>query len=126
MRSKSFLIYLLIQAAVILAVMAIFRTIADRQVAATIAGLLFVLVPMGLMIAEYHRAGFSERVWFLSVLQFWILFALPILGIRLANWGVPFELLSFWGIPGPVLHEWSSKSYMLMVITTIVRRHMKE
>ena len=126
MRRKRFLIYLLVQAAVILAVIIIFKVILDRQIAATVAGTLFVLAPMGLMISEYCRAGLYERVWFLSVLQFWIVFALPILGIRLMNWGVPFDQLSFWGVSGPVLHEWSSKSYMIMVLVTIVRRHMKE
>ncbi|WP_413585086.1 hypothetical protein [Bdellovibrio sp. HCB274] len=121
MRRNRFLEYLVIQGLVIVAVMVIFASISDRQVAATIAGVLFVAVPLGLMAWEHQRAGFKEAVWYAGVLQFWVIFALPILGIRLMNWGVPFDQLSFWGIPGPLLHSWSSKSYMVMIVITAIR-----
>lgn len=103
----------------IVAVMGIFRFIEDRQIAATVAGFLFVLVPLVLMALEYRRAGLREKLWFAGVLQFWVLFALPILGVRLLNWGVPFEQLSVLGVPGPVLHQFSSKSYMVMMVITV-------
>jgi uncharacterized membrane protein YjdF len=109
------------QALVIVAVIAIFAMISDRQVAATVAGVLFVAMPLGLMAWEHQRAQFEEKTWFAGMLQFWVIFALPILGIRLTNWGVPFDQLSFWGIPGPLLHSWSSKSYMVMMAITAIR-----
>lgn len=118
MRRSAFLIYLLIQLAVVMSVTMIFKVISDRQVAATVAGFLFVGVPALLMVLEYRRARLSEFIWFVTVLQFWTMFALPILGMRLLNWGVSFETLSFFGIPGPVLHQWSSKSYMIMMAFT--------
>jgi hypothetical protein len=121
MRRNKFLEYLLVQFAVIIAVMVIFKVIPDRQIAATVAGFLFVIMPVGLMVWEYQRSGFDETIWFVGVLQFWTVFALPILGIRLLNWGVPFEQLFFWGIPGPALHQWSSKSYMVMMVMTAIR-----
>ncbi|MBO9666933.1 MAG: hypothetical protein J7501_08985 [Bdellovibrio sp.] len=121
MRRNKFLEYLLVQFAVIIAVMIIFKVIPDRQIAATVAGFLFVIMPVGLMAWEYKRAGFEETIWFVGVLQFWTVFALPILGIRLFNWGVPFEQLSFWRISGPALHQWSSKSYMVMMAVTAIR-----
>ncbi len=102
----------------ILAVVALFRGIADRQVAATLAGVLFVTLPVVMMVLEYRRAELSQMLWFVVVMQFWTLFALPILGMRLLNWGIPFEQLSFLGIPGPVLHQWSSKSYIAMMVAT--------
>ncbi|MGE9746695.1 hypothetical protein [Bdellovibrio bacteriovorus] len=119
MRRNAFLGYLIAELIVILAVMALFRGIPDRQIAATLAGVLFVALPVIMMVLEYRRAELSQFVWFVVVMQFWTLFALPILGIRLMNWGVPFEQLSFIGIPGPVLHQWSSKSYMLMMAATV-------
>lgn len=119
MRRNAFLGYLIAEVIVILAVMALFRGIPDRQIAAALAGILFVLLPVIMMVVEYRRAELSQFVWFVVVMQFWTLFALPILGIRLMNWGVPFEQLSFIGIPGPVLHQWSSKSYMLMMAATV-------
>lgn len=119
MRRNAFLIYLIVQVVVILLVTAIFKFIPDRQIAATIAGVLFVGIPDVLMLLEYRRAGFRHLIWFVAVFQFWVLFAIPILGLRIMNWGVPFEELSFLGIPGPVLHQWSSKSYMLMMAATV-------
>lgn len=106
------------QVVVIGAVLVIFRVIPERQTAATVAGLLFVILPLILMVLEYRRAQLEEMIWFVTVLQFWTVFALPILGIRLLNWGVPFDQLSFVGIPGPVLHQFSSKSYMVMMLYT--------
>lgn len=119
MRRNVFLGYLIAQVLVIVLVIVIFKMIPDRQIAATIAGLLFVALPVGMMTFEYRRAGVEYFYWFIAVLQFWTLFALPIFGLRVLNWGVPFEYLSFLGIPGPVLHQWSSKSYMVMMIFTL-------
>lgn len=115
---KRFLYYLIAQVVVILAVMAIFKVISPKEVAATVAGFLFVLVPAVLLGLEIKISRLYYRGFILGVLQFWIIFALPILGIRLFNWGVPFAELSFWGIPGPLLHQWSSRSYMLMMLVT--------
>lgn len=118
MRRNFFLGYLLAELFTIVAVTIIFKEINDRQIAATIAGVLFVSLPAILIALEYRRAGFKEIWWFVSVLQFWILFALPILGLRVFNWGVSFEQLAFLGISGPILHQWSSKSYIVMVMVT--------
>ena len=86
--------------------------------AATIAGTLFVVKPVLWMGLEYRHSGLEKTVWFVGVLQFWTLFALPILGLRLANWGVPFDQLSFLGLRGSTLHLWSSKSYTVMMLLT--------
>lgn len=119
MRLNPFVKYLISQGIVIVLVVMIFKLIPEKQIAATVAGFLFVLLPPILMTVEYRRAGLSQFWWFVLTMQFWTLFALPILGIRLLNWGVPFDQLSFLGIPGPVLHQWSSKSYMVMMLVTV-------
>lgn len=121
MRLNKFLEYLVVQVLVIAVVMVIFAVIKNKQIAATVAGVLFVAMPIILMAREHQRAGFQEMTWFAGMLQFWVIFALPILGIRLLNWGVPFDQLFFWGIPGPLLHSWSSKSYMVMMAITAIR-----
>ncbi len=118
-QTQAFLIYFAVQVAVIFIVMAIFRFVESRQIAATLAGILFAGVPVWLMIQEYNRAETQERNWYFGVLQFWLLFALPILGIRLLNWGVPFDQLSFLGVSAPTMHEWSSKSYTVMMLLTL-------
>lgn len=119
MRTKFFLNYLIAEVLVVPAVTLIFKFIAERQVAALFAGILFVLLPLVIMVIEYRRAGLEQFYWFVAVLQFWTLFALPIFALRILNWGVPFQELSFLGIHGTALHQWSSKSYMVMVLFTL-------
>lgn len=115
---QRFLKFLILEVAVIFAVMGFFRFIQDRQIAATFAGSLFVGVPLILMIWEYRSEKLKNWVWFLCAAQFWLLFALPILGMRLLSWGIEFDNLRFMGIPGAQMHAWSSKSYTLMMIAT--------
>ena len=115
MRRNAFMGYLAAEIIVILLVMLSFRWIEDRQVAATFAGALFVILPLGMWTLELRHREPQRRLWLASLLQFWIFFALPIMGLRVFNWGVPFDQLSLFGIPGPFLHQWSSKSYMVMV-----------
>lgn len=119
MRRNRFSVYLILQAVVIALVMVIFKVIADKKVAATVAGVLFVGLPLALMIYENKRAAWSEKIWYLGTLQFWILFALPILGLRIFNWNMDFSELSVLGVPGPLLHQWSSKSYMVWMLITL-------
>lgn len=120
MRRNRFSFYLTFQALVIAAVMVIFRVMEDRQIAATIAGSLFVGLPLILMICEFKKEKLNHKLWFLGTLQFWVLFALPILGLRIFNWGVDFQELSIFGVPGTALHQWSSKSYMVWMIITLL------
>lgn len=119
MRRNTFLGYFIAEVIVILLVMVIFKVIPDRQIAATMAGVLFVGLPVGMMAVEYRCRGLQQMSWFVAVLQFWTVFAIPILGLRLMNWGIPFENLSFLGISGPALHQWSSKSYTVMMLWTL-------
>ena len=112
----------MLQAFVIAIVMIIFKVIVDRKIAATVAGTLFVLLPLAMLISEYAIAKLKHKIWWIGVLQFWLLFALPILGLRVFNWESEFSDLSFMGVPGPTLHQWSSKSYMLMMVVTVATR----
>ena len=121
-QQNRFSIYLMLQAFVIAMVMIIFRVIVDKKVAATVAGTLFVLLPLAMLISEYAIAKLKHKIWYLGVLQFWLLFALPILGLRIFNWESEFQDLSFAGVPGPTLHQWSSKSYMVMMVITVATR----
>lgn len=120
MRQNSFSRYMLLELLVIACVTLLFKFVVDRQVAATIAGFLFVGLPVAMMVMEYRRSGWRFYYWFIAVLQFWLLFAVPILGLRLLNWGVAFDQLAILGVPGPLLHQWSSKSYMIMVLGTLL------
>ena len=118
MRQKRFLVYLLVQALVIVTVVILFKINSDVKVAAAGAGMLFVLMPVILLSIEIRIAGFSKKSWFVGMLQFWVLFAVPILALRVLNWDSDFKDLSFLGVSGPALHYWSNKSYLLMMSVT--------
>ncbi|WP_413288662.1 hypothetical protein [Bdellovibrio sp. HCB337] len=119
MRQKRFLAYLAIQAVVILAVVFIFKLNSDVKIASVQAGTLFVLLPMVLGGYEWKRFGLARKSFYVGLMQFWVFFALPILGLRLLNWDTTFNDLSFLGIPGPDLHKYANHSYMLMIALTL-------
>lgn len=119
MRQKRFLAYLAIQAFVILSVVFIFKLNGDVKVASAQAGTLFVLLPVLLGGYEWKKYGLSRKSFYAGLLQFWIFFALPILGLRLFNWDVDFNELAFLGVPGPTLHQYANHSYLLMMALTL-------
>lgn len=120
MRLNKFTIVLIGQLLLVFVVMGVFRAIADRQIAATIAGLLFVASPCLWLSLLWREVSLKHWWFYLGFLQFWLLFALPIFLLRVLNWGTEFENLSILGFSGPFLHQWSSKSYMFMVLTTFL------
>jgi hypothetical protein len=118
MRRHPFLIYLVIEILTVISVVGIFRVIPDRQIAASFAGSLFVGAPLLMMIHQGAVNLKKNWLWYACALQFWLLFAVPILGLRVLNWDVPFYQLNILGFTGPQLHLWSSKSYMVFMIGT--------
>jgi hypothetical protein len=119
MRQKRFLAYLAGQAAVIIGVVFIFKLNSDVKLASVQAGTLFVLLPLVLGALEYKKSKLTRVSFYFGLLQFWIFFALPILGLRLMNWEVPFNELSFMGVPGATLHQYANHSYMVMMALTL-------
>lgn len=119
MRQKRFLAYLVAQAVVIIVVIFIFKLNRDVKIASVQAGSLFVLLPLVLGGVEFRRFRFAQKAFYLGLLQFWVLFALPILGLRLFNWDQPFSELSFLGVPGNTLHQFANHSYLFMMALTL-------
>lgn len=119
MRQKRFLVYLIVQGILIPVVMFLFQTNPDRKMAATQAGVLFVGVPLMMVLREVLKMKSKEKIWFLGHLQFLMLFAIPILGLRLLNWNADFSSLSVLGVSGQGLHRWSNLSFMLMMASNL-------
>lgn len=123
MRLKSIVLDALLLILTVPAVILIFRMVPDRKVAATFAGLLFVLVPVAMMVHRWKNplpTRSANAVWWVGVLQFWLLFSLPILGSRLLFWETPFEQFTFFGFSGTQWHEFSSKSYTMMCVFVLL------
>ncbi|MGZ3804963.1 MAG: hypothetical protein ACXVB4_12180 [Pseudobdellovibrionaceae bacterium] len=119
MRQKRFLIYLIVEFALIISVVFIFKLNSNVKLASVQAGILFILLPMVLGGIEWKRAGFFRKSFYIGLLQFWVLFALPILGLRLLNWDVAFNELSVLGVQGTILHKYANFSYILMMALTL-------
>jgi hypothetical protein len=119
MRQKRFLIYLAVQIAIIVSVVFIFKFNSDVKLASVQAGGLFVLLPVFLGVMEWKKSGFSRKSFYLGLLQFWVFFALPILGLRLLNWDTAFSELSVLGVRGASLHQYANYSYLTMMILTL-------
>lgn len=118
MRQNRFAIYSVLFILVIFAVMIFFRINDDKKMASVQAGALFVIVPLALLLYEIRFYRLEKSLWIFSVLQFWLLFALPIMGLRLLYWQEEFSNLNVLGVSGGLLHTWSSKSYLFMMIIT--------
>ena len=119
MRQKRFLIYFLIQVLVIGVVIALFKLNSDVKLASVEAGALFFLWPLYFAVYELRKFGTERKSFFVGLIQFWLLFALPILGLRLMNWEAPFDDLSIFGVPGTLLHKYANTSYLLMMGLTL-------
>lgn len=115
---KAFALDMVVLALTVPLVMLTFRLIPDRKLAATLAGVLFVLGPIA-MIWSHRRLPWRvgiDGLWWVAVAQFVLLFAIPILGIRLLFWSTPFEELRFFGVPGPQWHRLANTSYLAMAV----------
>lgn len=101
----------------IIVVMLLFRLISDRQIAATIAGAGFILLPILFLISELKNA---KHGWHLFTLSFFLVTsALPIFGLRVLNWGVEFDSLNIMGVQASFIHKISSYIYILILISAI-------
>lgn len=115
-------IFLAIEIVVVVAVVLIFRTVDSKQVAATVTGSLFVLLGISLLVGTF-RSGqpFHQALFWVSAL-FLFAVAIPMMWVRLSNWGVDFSELRVWGVSAPVFHQQANTAYILMVVATVVDR----
>lgn len=117
-----FLIYFVLEVLVIGSVILIFRIVEDRQLAASIAGVLFIFVPLLILFKEVLKHRSRNWLFLSGHVQFLILFAIPIMSLRLFYWGQPFSDLSLGLIRGEQLHQWANFSYFFMMFTTLNAR----
>ena len=112
---------LLVLGSTVPVVVALFRWIDDRSIAATLAGLVFLGGPVIMALVKRRQSwgGVADLVWWLALSQFVVFFAIPIFGLRLINWGVPFDGMTIFGVPGPQWHGFANRSFSLMALVMI-------
>jgi hypothetical protein len=116
-KRNRFRVYLLIHVLLIFAVTLCFRLIADRKLAALVAGSLFLITPTYVAVREARLGKPWLRPSFWGALIFLLVSALPIFCLRIFNWQESFENLSLFGFSGPQLHQMSNSIFLLMLMT---------
>jgi hypothetical protein len=119
-----FFSYFLIFLGIALIVPVLFQTIPDRKIAAVLAGGLFVFLPV-LILLHHARTPKAEAsmvravgAWKFAVLQFLMLFAVPIFFARVTHWEMEFRDVLIAGIPAPLIHRLSNVSFLIMLSAT--------
>ena len=123
MKILTYRIQFIILAIWIPVVLILFKVIDDKTLAAMLAGAGFVLWPLIFLINELFVMQRSKHklsiIHLIGCLQFLILFALPIMYLRISNLNAPFNELSLLGVPGSQLHRFSNISYMIMTVAVV-------
>ena len=97
-------------------VLFLFRFVNDRQAAAFAAGIGFIVLPTVVLIHEIISRNLRSQLVILSCFQFLIFFAWPIFLLRVLNRETEFNDILFLGISPGILHQYSSWSYLLIVL----------
>ena len=97
-------------------VIVFFKFITDRQVAALVAGLGFVIWPSLFLILEL-KSEQKNKIHIFALSLFLIAAALPIFLLRVIYWGEDFSTLSLFGLPASSMHKYSNLFYLLVMIS---------
>ena len=96
------------------AVMGLFKVL-DPAVAGIFGGILFSFlgIYVGLFLIRRKTYFRSLTFWWLFVYLFYSV--LPLLLVRLTNWGVDFNQLKVWGVMGADFHRISSEVFLILI-----------
>lgn len=108
----------------VIAVIFIFKIISDKQMAALLAGIGFLLLPSLFLYFEFKNE--KNKIHVAALLLFLFCSAIPIFLLRIFNWGVDFKSLNLLGIPAGALHLSSNFLYILVIISAIYHMRMRK
>lgn len=118
MRQKKYLYDLFVQIVLIFAVMAIFKLNPSRVQASFWASVLFVLMPISMMMREWLFYRGQNKLWWAAVIQFWLLFAVPIFVLRIQNPHSSISEITVGPISMQLWHQLSNYSYIILFAVT--------
>ena len=96
-------------------VFAIFTLIKEKQVAGSVAGVGFLCVPLFFLFQEFRNPTRKSKLHISVILSFLLLSVLPIIVLRVFNYGLEFNELSVFGFPAQKIHRYSNLIYFLMM-----------
>ena len=97
-----------------------FALILNKQVAGLFAGAGFVLVSFFVIRGEIKRSGSIKTILGIGHTAFFLLSTVPMIFVRLLNWGIPMTELTIMGLPGPKFHELSSTFFAVLMMLCLV------
>jgi hypothetical protein len=119
MRQKKYAYDLFVQILLVVVVILLFRMNQSRVQASFWASTLFFLMPLSMMIREWFFFRLENRLWWSAVLQFWLLFAIPIFVLRISYPHTSIGEISIGPLSMGFWHQLSSYSYALLFLITI-------
>ncbi len=110
-----FFIYLVIQVSVVIGVTLSFKFIPDIQFAASVAGVLFLLSTLYILVKEIRQRSKKPSILLLNGV-FFLFFCIPIFALHWIHYGTPLDQLSIFGVSGQLLHKWASPMMSLCIL----------
>lgn len=120
MKKNVFLKFLVAELFTIVAVVATFRLVEERLIAGAIAGSIFSLLGIAIVIRGIRDRGFRSGFTFYAGCAHLFLSSLPLMITRFLNRAVGFEQVNVLGLPGPVFHKVSTAIFLLLIAATVI------
>jgi hypothetical protein len=112
---RRYSVFMGIELLVVLIVMGVFKVVADLALGGLIAGAVFLLSTLVIVILEWK----IRQAWTMALIGGLIFFfggVLPILALRLLSWGEPFKTAHMGPITGDFLHRSSNFLYLIFLV----------
>lgn len=117
---KDLLIIFAIEIITVPIIVAYFKFIEPKKVAATIAAITFVLTGLAILkITRRWPDAYASFVYWAIHIHIFV-FSIPMLVARAVFWEKNFEDIRFLVFTGPQFHSFSEKAYMVLMIGTII------
>lgn len=100
-------------------VIVFFKFIPDKQIAALLASLGFIVWPCVFIWLEL-KSPKPEKFHVAALALFLIAAAVPIFFLRVLNWNVDFSTLTLMGLPAVELHKTSNFFYLVVMVSCFV------
>ena len=114
---KDLLIFLLLEILTVPTVIFIFKFVSPRNVAALLAGSVFVTLGAYILKISWP---YRKSIILYAIGLHLFGFALPMLLMRLINWSSDFEKIKIFGLAGPQFHRVSEIFFTVLIFCTLI------
>lgn len=120
MKKNVYFAFLIAELLTILAVVATFRLIDERLIAGAVAGSIFSILGIVIVVRGIRDRSFRSGFTFYAGCAHLFLSSLPLMITRFLNRAVGFEQVNVLGLPGPVFHKVSTGIFLVLIAATVI------